>query len=158
MLKGNYLITIDPGSRGTGYAVWDLDFFNEYKKPKLVENGVWPPSRRNPILRKFKKLLLKFNSTKVVIENASFMDGNARTQAAARSGALVKLAQFIGRIQQICEDVGVKWELIEVNKWKGSLPKEIVKRRILRVMPRIRAKSHDWDAIGIGLYYQGVMK
>lgn len=158
MLKTKTLLTIDPGKGGTGYAVWDYTYFLTTRKFMLIEYGVWNPSKRNPILSRYRTMLLKYFHSKVVIENAAFMDGDAKTQMVARSGALVKLAQFIGRMLQLADDHGIKSELLEVAKWKGTLSKEITKRRILKVMPNVNAKSHDWDAIGQGLYYQGILK
>ena len=90
-------------------------------------------------------------------KNAKLMKNSAKGQVAAESGALVKLSQTIGRITQILIDAGCKVELIEVAKWKGTLPKEVCERRIRRLLPRIPEKqsNHAIDAIGIGLFKLG---
>lgn len=73
----------------------------------------------------------------------------------AKSGSLVKLSWFVGVLSG-----GLSYESLELvtpTQWKGQLPKNIVIQRIKKRMPEVKAKSHDWDAIGLGLYWKGEM-
>lgn len=154
-----YLIFIDPGISGTGYAVWEKEFFSIY-----AASGVQPKHYGlihkidvEVQLKEFKELIKMLSPCKVYIEDAAFMTGSVKGQAAARTGSVVKLAQYIGRLQQICADLDCEAELISVMKWKGTLPKKVVWDRIFKVLPDLKAKSHALDAIGLGLWKMGVI-
>ena len=153
------IITIDPGKSGTGYAVWDALAFNGYKpKPVYpIESGIFQNKNTDFQLSLFDRLLIKYNPSKVYIEDAAVMEGSVKGRAAKYSGSVIVLAEYIGRVMQICSNNYVVYELVPVIKWKGTLTKHIVKNRILRKLPRIKAHSHDWDAIGLGLYLMGVI-
>lgn len=145
-------ITIDPGLSGTGYALWDDGW-------KLIESGVrnapkdydWE-SKGFSIISDLEDIV-EFNSEVRAgyIEFPAFF-GSAGGATVASSGALVKLAWFVG---VVCARLKFTVELVEVRDWKGQLPKEVVIKRIKRILPRVKAISHAWDAIGIGLYKRG---
>ena len=75
------------------------------------------------------------------------------SQQIALSGNLTKLAWGVG---VICGALlPLKMTLVEVKKWKGQLPKEIVAKRIDKRLPGLNIESHAYDAIGIGLFMKG---
>lgn len=143
-------ITIDPGLAGTGYAVWTPHW-------QLIDHGVitsreeeWT-SKGPDIVARLAERAMHFDAGVGYVELPQLFQ-SAGGLVTANSGALVKLAWFVGFI---CGRMPCPVELVGVNEWKGQLPKAIVQKRILKRMPGCRAKSHDWDAIGIGLYKAG---
>ncbi len=155
------VIFIDPGIGGTGYAIWFYGEFSSYESGDTLygpnEYGIINCKDVNVQLEKFKRMIAYFRPLLMYIEDAAFMTGSLKGQAAARTGSVVKLAQYIGRLQQICQELRVTTELISVMKWKGTLPKKVVWDRIFKVLPDLKAKSHALDAIGLGLWKMGVI-
>lgn len=143
-------MTIDPGLNGTGFAIWNRDWeliFNNifiFKDVDIVSRG---HNYRNSLV----VICKKFNVNKIFIEYPSLFQTN-KGIVTATSGALVKLSWLVG----VLSSITIETELIPVQSWKGQLPKEVVKQRILHYLPNVKAKSHDWDAIGIGLYKKGI--
>lgn len=145
-----YQMTIDPGTGGTGYAIWDAQW-------ELIQNGVlngvgktWDSKMRD-IGHKL-KLLVKANKIrKAFIEEPQKFQSSFGNMVADR-GDLVKLSIFVGYLDGY---LGIEMNRVRVINWKGQLPKDVVIRRIKKLLPDVDAKSHDFDAIGIGLYLKG---
>lgn len=148
----NY-ITVDPGITGTGWATWNA-------KWKLLSNGVITApgkysfeEKTTHIANKLYAVRCKYSTLKLFIEYPAVF-GGASGQMVAMRGDIVKLAWFVG---YVCAHIDIPvFELVPVIKWKGQLPKSVVIHRIKKLLPGVNAKSHDWDAIGIGLYKKGV--
>lgn len=145
-------ISIDPGLNGTGYAIWD-------KKWNLLDNGVIIFSDRYELETRInlyssavRNLVLKNHCKFLYIEYPAFFN-TVKGSVTASGGGLVKLSVLIGAI---CGRSRILYEFVPVVKWKGQLPKKVVENRIKGILPKVNAKSHDWDAIGIGLYKKGV--
>lgn len=99
---------------------------------------------------------------KVVVEFPRLFGGAAGHMVAAR-GDLGKLYYMCGAIAgALAERVPqARVELVDVNHWKGTMPKEVcwrlVRKELLsRKSPLAQGKpSHDWDAIGLGMWALG---
>ena len=89
----------------------------------------------------------------VLIEEPSIMSSEKGT-VTARSGALIKLAMYAGMVTGFFLIKGYEVILIPVASWKGSLPKEVTKKRVMgtNIGAEESKASHYYDAIGIGLY------
>jgi hypothetical protein len=151
------IITIDPGVY-IGFALWEASKFKRGTLMYPLKYGHIHHKQHEKTFYDFKRMInLQQPILTAYIENSKLMKNSKKGQVAAESGALVKLSQTIGRITQILVDTGCKVELIEVAKWKGTLPKEVCERRIRRLLPRIPEKqsNHAIDAIGIGLFKLG---
>lgn len=148
-------MTIDPGKAGTGYCIWEHTLFVNKILKTPFKHGILFNADVNKQFRQLEQLLITFNPLKVYIENASFMYSSAKTQAAANTGSLVVLAEYIGSVVMLCNRMGVRTVLIDVATWKGSLSKEIVWHRVKQKLPNLEAKSHAQDAIALGMYIQG---
>ena len=145
------IITIDPGTNGTGYAIWDKEW-------KLVAWGVLRSKKKEweekmeEISFKLRTKVKSYNLSKGYIEEPAKFQGTFGTMVANR-GDLVKLSIFVGYIKGY---IRIPVESVPVISWKGQLPKEVVIQRIKRLLPKVNAEDHSWDAIGIGLYLKGV--
>ncbi|MFH1394918.1 MAG: hypothetical protein ABIH09_02040 [Candidatus Omnitrophota bacterium] len=147
-----YCATIDAGISGTGYAIWSENW-------KLIHSGIvtsreksWDAKGKS-IAERLKTILNKeFPVAYVAIEMPAFFQSTGG-QVTARSGALVKLSWFVGLLAGTLRDKGIRY--VSVPEWKGSLPKDVVERRIKKILPKVKMRSHSVDAIGIGLYLAG---
>lgn len=77
--------------------------------------------------------------------------GHAAGKAALNSGSVRKLAYYVGVLAGQMASCG-EFHSVEPSVWKGTLPKEITQKRVLRAYPAVPADlRHDvYDAIGIG--------
>lgn len=93
----------------------------------------------------------------VVIEYPQFFDtGGGRM--VARRGDLGKLFETVGVIEASVMVRGYYVVHAPVISWKGQLPKKVVNERIERILGRMpcrKLSTHDWDAVGIALWYAG---
>jgi len=77
----------------------------------------------------------------------------------ARSGHIFVLFHLVGMIHGTLYQRDIPFKLIEVAKWKGSLPKEIHHPRIIKKIKEkydinLEGESPDKiDAIGLGEWY-----
>jgi len=153
MSIGKTILTIDPGKSGTGYALWDYNLF----KNKPEECGpVLTKSMSKHILTKIHFAIVKYNVIEGYMENQHYME-TGKGSVCASGGGLVKLCQFAGQIIGLFNQYHLPIHLVDVQKWKGTLNKDIIKHRILKRLPNCKASNHSWDAVGIGLYIMGRM-
>ena len=152
--SGPVKITIDPGATGSGWAVWDKNW-------KLINNGVINPdskleweAKAYQVVARLSEVCVLFDCAEGYIEYPAFFMAHGAC-GVANSGALVKLAWFVGLV---CGALPFPPKLVTVGSWKGQLPKKVVISRIKRILSDVKATSHDWDAIGIGLYIRGDLK
>ena len=148
------VMCVDPGNNGTGIAIW-----NEFKKENLpVHVKSYSRKTFDDYMVLLAELIKEYDVEKVYIEQAAYHGtGSVKGQAAAAKGDLIKLAELIGGFRAICYLSESYVELVPVIKWKGQLPKEVVKKRILKVWEGCTATNHDWDAVGIGFYLLGLI-
>lgn len=157
------LATVDPGLIGTGIAIW-RDFARDSVPYKI---SVLCPSRKLPWLARchiLKQKLLtvyeQYNVCRVYCELPAYFGSSAVGHAAAQRGDVVKLTFAAGMAAAAIWEFGGDFETVEINAWKGQLPKEVVERRIRRLIGYKdgfgdKIKTHAWDAVGIGLYLGG---
>ena len=74
---------------------------------------------------------------------------------ALHSGSVRKLAYLVGLFGGWCLANRVEWVTVEPMQWKGNVPKEITKRRLLRTFPELEEeRDHNIvDAVGIAWWY-----
>ena len=96
---------------------------------------------------------------KVYCEMPSFFVTN-RGMVAAESGSLIKLTYFVGLLAGMFQEKNVLFEVVQIQQWKGQLPKEVVKKRILKVLGSSACSEFRldvWDAVGMGLWKKGIL-
>ena len=157
MAVKNYIMAVDPGLSGTGWAIWDEC------RPGPRITGIIPApqggleKRAELIAYDLRKIIKTYWADTVYCEYPAFFTGSTKSYASTASGDLGKLFYLIGVIGGITASV-CDFQLVHVRDWKGQLSKEAVEHRILKIIGRKgckKFKSHVWDAVGIGLYKLG---
>lgn len=153
-LKPLRILAVDPGVE-MGWAI--------FREGKLHSSGVICPdkdqdwqNRMDDLHYNFSKLVEGREVDGVCCEWPAFFE--ERGVVAAREGSLVKLACAVGVIMAVAFQNRLTFRRIEIAKWKGNMPKEAVKNRILKRLGQEACKglkTHAWDAVGIGLYVLG---
>jgi hypothetical protein len=150
MSNNKSFLTLDPGSVGTGYAL----FVPECTLPAyygILQTG------NEVIWLNYEQLLKTMKPGCVYAEYPSYLQ-SFRGLTSAKSGNLIKLAVNFGGLQAITFSQNILWKNVPL-KWKGNIPKEIMHNRIRQQLPTLSkdAVSHALDAIGIGLYVKKEM-
>lgn len=160
------VMTADPSSRSMGVALWSTKTWKiqgKYTLPvstHLLQGSQcddWDRSVRR-IGEGISKIFNSHQITKVYCEQPAYMPGSHQT---AGSGGLVKLTHSAGMIAGICYYLGIRFEYVPINQWKGNLPKKVVNDRIKAHYKEVHGKEvvfqqDEWDAVGIGLYLKGI--
>jgi len=169
-----YAISIDPGVTGTGLAIWDLHPREWKRSVAPVDVRVYTPSKKFKLFQdKAKEICDHVYSTctghgigmeghggvRMYCEYPEFRN-TAAGQAVAATGSLSKLSYMCGVLGGLCWYMKTEFIPIPVSRWKGQLPKEIVKKRIIKRLGRttcrqLNIRTHGWDAVGVGLYAKG---
>lgn len=165
-----YLITIDPGLRSTGIAIWisDAYAFDHELHPKEAmlltsqSSMTWQEKAEN-IADQFDDLIFERHRTNISSAHCEMPEyySSLKGATAASSGSLFKLCFLVGMLGGICMKQGIDFHLIRPTKWKGQLPKDVVQKRITRLLGKEKCRrfSKDiWDAVGMGLFMKGAFK
>jgi hypothetical protein len=168
-LYAKHALTVDPGL-DFGWASWTTDDWYERTGP--VEVGVVKTKAKDDWQKRFQEghvqlgmLIARVRPGLVLCEWPGFFQ-SALGDAVAIRGDLGKLYAWVGGLMRVCYAMNCQPELVDVVKWKGQLPKRVVCDRIEERLgdvcscfsPRTgkdNAGSHDWDAVGIGLWGKG---
>lgn len=159
------LIAIDPGLFGhTGFAIWyrqrvkmsDIKEFKLYDLTPQITGKVkrtdfsWEADARH-IAHHLRAYASRFEQA--VIEMPEFWSGSAKSFTSTARGDLFKLSFLVGAIYYALSRIGVNVTLVSPRQWKGQLSKEMVNRRIQRILNnKEHYPDHEADAVGIGLY------
>jgi len=151
------MMSVDPGLGGTGISVWSgkrLESATVITAPRGEEWDVRAIWYAQAVYDKAVNEVV----SDVVIEMPQYMQ-SAGGQLTARANSLVKLTTLVGCMLFALSDEERRVHLITPTKWKGQLPKPAMVKRIQARIPkacaRIMPMTHAWDAIGLGLYFQG---
>ena len=144
------LIAIDPGIAGTGHAVFINGNLRSYGNTYAKVGLPWY-DKADIITRQLEDLLSEYpcHGTIVVCEFPTYMAGKS---VASKSDSLVKMAYLAGQLARAAHPM--EFDLVVPTKWKGTMSKALVERRIRKIIPKLPkgAKDHALDAIGIGLW------
>lgn len=149
------LLSIDPGLDWTGWAVWvgtsPMDW--GLITPKDIATTSWKLVAQIMATR-VRNLAVRLRADSVVCEMPEEFQ-SAKGQAALHSGAVRKLAYYVGLVGGfvLCESMG--WATVEPMKWKGNIPKELTQKRVRRDYSMVPGglRPDVYDALGIGRYW-----
>ncbi len=157
-----FRLTIDPGVN-IGWALWSKEEWSRHQYPQRngclsrSSGGVWK-STVAELYRLFDRQLAVSGEIKEAYMEMPEYFADANAVATSTSGALVKLSMVAGGVQALLAVRRIPLTLIGIRDWKGQLPKHIVEQRIrTRIRMPEDLPDHVVDAIGIGLWVQGVL-
>lgn len=167
----DYLVAIDPGV-SAGVAVFNMEAKKLVRARTLKGRGRSWEQRVLDVASLvfdvgdyYDSPELNLRIRRVVCEYPMFMPTAAGIRT-ARRGDLVKLAHAVGVLHCHLTAAWGSCELVPVPKWKGQASKDVINRRIFKILSGDEKndtglsldRSHDWDAVGIGLWALGRMK
>lgn len=165
LLRNGPVVGIDSGVVAFGIAVFDANHF-----PKPTETVSFPvPENQSGADWSEKVEYLAECAIDLIDSHSPFSVacefprhfGGTKGEAAARRGDTLHLAHFCGFIHAICSMNGTTFDLVEAGKWNGQLKKNLVKKRLKRLIGSVdsdgkKIVGHAWDACGVALYSLGV--
>lgn len=154
-------LSIDPGLE-YGWAYWSNPIAPKKASVFAPEDHPDYFVRAKETIASMTRMLRLLKVEEVVCEWPAFMDYD-RGKVTARSGSLVKLSFMVGALAGLCYLHSVKFIPVEVNVWKGQLPKAQVNYHVERILGKVACRDfsrrkkdeHLWDAVGIGLHHLG---
>lgn len=147
-------MSIDPGLGGTGWAMWKNENLvaSSSIKPKGKPGCPWE-ERARLIIVALSNIVKDHKPDRSFIEQPFIALDGGRAEISAKRQDVVKLSILNGMITQALPNC----YQVRVIDWKGQLPKDVFKRRIMKYLGEVGYRpttetSHELDAIGIGRY------
>jgi hypothetical protein len=158
--KGSYNVRelfIDPGMH-TGWSFWNRRLHPEKTgviNVSKVKGRARPDKMQyEELWEKFTALVAFYNPERCIIEDNSWWINSGKSFAAENSGALHKLTLLTGGYLRICQALGVDWELVMPQTWKGQLTPKALDTQIYMILKE-NYREHEREAVGIGLWKHG---
>lgn len=150
------ILAIDPGLRNMGWAVLETANLLQYglikaqsahKDEPWVKRALRASGEVGGLIDEWRPERL---ACEMPVELQSY-----KGRAALASGAVRKLAFLVGVIGGLARARGINFTIYEPMQWKGNVPKEITRKRVLRRYPDVPPDTdHNIiDAIGIGMHH-----
>ena len=147
-------LSIDPSINNLGWAI--------HHDKKLYQYGILHPFTKHgeyqvksfELTEKIKKKIIKEMIDFVVIETPDHWSIGGF--AARESGALPKLSFICGMICWCCYESNAQVLTVIPRRWKGQMPKEVMRNRMIVDFPDEPIADMDnniIDGIGIGVWF-----
>ena len=153
------LLTVDIGYN-TGFAYWTDS------SPENVKTGVIIEAKKDKEMKKidrlykmsiqFRNVIAFYKPKRVVFESVNLWGGSDKSQTSASQGYLFDLSSLLGMYTLIAKNYKCDVHWVSVQEWKGTLSKEATRYWIEKLTNKKYSSEHINDAIGIGLYLQGI--
>ena len=152
------LLTLDPGLRHTGWAVFGV------QAKTLIKSGVSLRAPAEPQLKAAAEQAIQLEymlscdpTIGMIACEFPAMWGSHKSFASAVRGDLLILTYLVGSLGfAVYRQRGHgHFHAIPVQAWKGQLTKEAVIIRIKKVIGPRKIRNHEADAIGLGLIMLG---
>lgn len=155
MANEAHWISVDPGIRGTGFAVWQEDTLAAWGNVFPKGKGFWV-QRMRQVIAEFEKVLRVYPDCRLMVIEQPMYFSSAFGNAVATSGDLIKLASVFGGLLGLAMALKVPAiEPVPVTDWKGQLPKSVTEKRVRRAYPNYVIEDHALDAVGLGIFWKG---
>jgi len=149
------VLAIDPSVNHLGWAIMEPG--NIVQSGTINASSVCTAGVVKRIHRMIDELdteIVRTTFDMIVIERPQTW-GSFKSQASRGSGDLQLLTLIVGALAYwACIIVGVdSVNLIKVTEWKGQLPKNVTRERMVKKYGCMLGSDHESDAVGIGDYY-----
>ncbi len=156
------LMFVDPGSGGTGWAIFKMP--SEVTEPiRPLEfgalssrSGLWHDKFAEIAVAFADEVLFEHGPDRVVHEWPELWAGSAKSQASTSDGDLFKLSALIGALELAVLQCDMEPSLFVTPRWKGQMDKKAVDERIARAIG-CSYPNHVSDAVGMGLAVMGTL-
>lgn len=162
------LMAIDPGLNSMGWAFWEtttvVSIRNRVRPPDAV--GLNHAPQKYDLVRRALHQAVALHH--VVLDHGIEIDSvHFVSEYPAWHGDQVRKGWASGDMQKVCLLVGTfvgylhqakSFTLVTPNEWKGQMPKDVVKRRLIKRFGPGTTQDWErdvWDAVGIGLWKMG---
>jgi len=163
------IVGIDPGINALGFCGLILDGRKTYSMLSEVLRTPAERSTWGKILLLHDKVLQRIQHMKrlagknyedctCIIERPEVWGTNAESHASAVRGNLIDLAMQVGSLIPLMLHEGFDIKLVSPRKWKGNLPKKVVRHRLAELLvdgPECKLRDHEADAVGIVMNHLG---
>lgn len=162
------VLTIDPSIKKLGWAVfahgvntvrYECSGLLRYSKDWEHDDPNHPEwiSRVDSAVEDVEKLVILHRPVRMLIEQPDIW-ASGRGEGANNSGSILKLFSLVISLRQRRVDATplIITQLVPVKKWKGTVPKKITQRRILKhwgISMDDVEDHNEMDAVGIGDWY-----
>lgn len=155
------ILAIDPSTRALGYALFAL---RARMRASLVRFETIRVSQRlgayidriDIMCERVTGIVKRERPSLCVIEMPQIF-GSGKGAAANNSGSVMKLTACVFSLRSSLRSLGVRVELVPVSRWKGTCPKEITQRRMLRKWGA-EGDHNAIDAVGLGSWFISSLK
>ena len=147
-------ISIDPALNNTGLALWYPG--DKYPWIRSIATKGTKQEKGRQLWEWLRQETPVTEGCTTYIEYPKYFAGSPIGQAAATRGDLgtTLLAAHICMV--VGWEAGIEVVLVPVNEWKGQLSKQATKIRVDKILPDVVCRnSHEYDAVGIGLFVRG---
>lgn len=150
------LLAIDPGYRYFGYSIFGGKKILKAGLSKALESDAWDRwTGQPPSFTEIAELIL---NTEWEVRHAIIEFPKVHRDT-PNAESIVRLAAACGAYTSLLQAAGFFTEWVEPRSWKGTVPKDIMYKRILAKIPESQYvnidRIHDHnviDAVGIGLW------
>lgn len=164
------ILTMDPGTSSVGLAFWRTVAFKAsmtekrlVRPPVLSRSLAMPPNtdKVSGAIELAERIVHDHDLRGVHEFHVEWMTVYGSRMDAAND--LIGIAYFTGLMASKIVAVGGRVQAYTAMEWKGNMPKAITEARIRKVFDdaghklAARKSSHEMDAIGIGLFVQGLL-
>lgn len=162
-------ITMDPGDN-TSASLWNKGKYNysDFWKLSMREKKYTVANRHallisyfESYLKRLKKLLSieELRGISFVIEGVSLWGNSTKSQASALRGDSFRLAYLVGGYITAFQNAfpNCEVEIVDVRKWKGSLPTPVLEKEVERFIGEKAPNEHTACSIGIGMWKNGAL-
>jgi hypothetical protein len=162
----NNFITMDTGFN-TAMAYWSYNQIAEFIMPNIrffsVPTALPKEEKLNWAWKNFDTTLQYFKNkfgtiSCVYIEDAVLWQENLTSLTSGSKGDLLTLSKLIGGYCNACRKVGIHYNLIPAQQWKGQMKKAATASRVYRELMFTSSNEHIIDAVGMGLSFINAWK